>query len=172
MAVWLINGIPGAGKTTTARALAKRMARAAHIEGDHVQDLIVTGGVWPGQQPGDEADRQIHLCIRNQCALARAFEHEGFVTVIDYVIVNRARVEEYKSQLGGCEIHLVTLAPGVDVALERDAQRDKQVAGFWTHLEAEIQRELRGIGLWIDNASMSVDDAVDRILAAGDAARV
>ncbi|MBK9394273.1 MAG: AAA family ATPase [Uliginosibacterium sp.] len=172
MTVWLINGIPGAGKTTTARSLAKRLPKAAHVEGDLVQDLIVAGGVWPGQEPGDEAVRQIHLCIRNQCALARAFEHEGFVTVIDYVIVNRARVEEYKSQLGGCEVHLVTLAPGVDVALERDALCDKQVAGFWTHLDAEIRRELLGTGLWIDNALLGVVEVVDHILVAGESARV
>jgi hypothetical protein len=60
---------------------------------------------------------------------------------------------------------LVTLAPGVRVALERDARRpEKTVAAAWVHLEEVIGKELQGIGLWVDNSGLTVAETVDYIL--------
>src|SRR5579883_1501589 len=159
--LWIINGIPGAGKTTTARALAARFPRAVHIEGDRLQEWIVSGGVAPGQPPHDEEVRQIHLNVRNQCLLARSYAEEGFTPVIDYVLIDRARVEEYRSQLPDFRIHLATLSPGVAVALERDRRRaEKSVGAAWAHLEGTIRRELTGIGLWVDNSEGTAEETV------------
>src|SRR4028119_810559 len=94
--IWIINGIPGVGKTTIARALAARQPRGVHIEGDDLQECIVSGSVPPGGQPPEEERRQIHLNVRNQCLLARSFAQDNFVPVLDYVLVDRARVEEYR----------------------------------------------------------------------------
>lgn len=168
-----MNGIPGAGKTTTARALARRLERAAHIEGDYLQSMIVSGGVWPGEEPAAEAERQIHLNVHNQCTLARSFVQAGFTPVLDYVVVSKERVAEYKRELEGLEVRLVTLAPGVDVALRRDRDRpDKTVAHLWAHLDEIIRSELAGVGLWLDNSELTVDEAVDAILAQRERARV
>lgn len=171
--IWIINGIPGSGKSTTARALAVRFDRAVHIEGDLLQACIVSGGVLPGAEPRAEEQRQIHLNIRNQCLLARSFAQDDFIPILDYVVVSRARVEEYRHQLHGHALRLVTLAPGVDTALERDRNRpEKTVAAAWAHLDEVLRTELAGVGLWVNNAELSVTETIDRIIANSESARV
>jgi predicted kinase len=173
MDVWIINGIPGAGKSTTARALAQQYPRGVHIEGDRLQECIVSGAVWPGEHPLAEERRQIHLNVRHQCLLARSFAQEGFTPVLDYVVVHRARVQEYRQQLPGLVLRLVTLAPGVQVALARDQQRpEKTVAPQWTHLDAHIRAALQHMGLWVDNSCLTIAETVAHIWSHREEARV
>jgi predicted kinase len=171
--VWLINGIPGAGKSTVAQCLARSLPRAAHVEGDRLHELILSGKVLPGQDPPEESAAQIYLCVRNQCLLAQSFARAGFVPILDYVVVNRRGVEEYLSQLPGSTLRLVTLAPGTEVALARDRARpEKTVAAAWTHLDEVMRRELAGVGLWVDNKALSVEETVAYLLHAQERARV
>ncbi len=171
--IWIINGIPGSGKSTLARVLAARFARAVHIEGDALQTCIISGSVPPGASPQAEEQRQIRLNVRNQCLLARSFAEEGFVAVIDYILVNRERVREYSEALRGLDVHLVTLAPPVQIALERDLKRaEKHVAAQWVHLREQIEAELTGLGLWVDNSELTAQQTVDHVLAAQAAARL
>src|SRR5579884_38886 len=148
---WLITGIPGAGKSTTARALAARLPRAAHVEGDRLGEWIIGGRVEPGQQPADEAERQIRLNIRNQCLLARSYARAGFVPVLDYPVVSQAhRLDSYRRALRRLRFHLVVLHPGQEVALRRDRARpEKTVAHRWVHMEEPLLHELADLGLWI-----------------------
>ena len=44
--IWIICGNACAGKTRTARLLAQRLPLAAHVEGDEMQRLIVSGCRW------------------------------------------------------------------------------------------------------------------------------
>jgi len=80
------------------------------------------------------------------------------------VVVDHARVREYRRQLSGLELYLVTLAPGVPVALARDQLRpEKTVAAQWTHLDARIRAALQNMGLWVDNSSLTVAETVAHI---------
>jgi predicted kinase len=51
--IWIICGNSCAGKTTTARLLAQRLPAAAHVDGDDMQRLIVSGyTATPTPAPG------------------------------------------------------------------------------------------------------------------------
>ena len=93
--------------------------------------------------------------------------------MIDYIVTSRSRLDEYRRHLDGYALHLVTLDPGVDVALQRDQQRaEKTIGARWSHLRDEIVAELSGIGLWVDSGAMSVEQTVAKILSESQTARI
>ena len=153
--------------------LAGSFPRAAHIEGDLVGLQIVSGYVWPGQEPAEEARRQMRLCRTNQCLLARSYAEAGFVPVIDYVVVSRGGVEYYRKELAPLRLHLVVLDPGAETALARDRDRpEKTVAAAFTYLEEPLRRELAGVGLRIDSRGQTPEQTLAAILANREQARL
>ena len=161
---YLITGIPGAGKTTVSRLLAQRFPLAAHVEADRLQELIVAGGLWPDQQPREEAMRQLRLRAENAARLAENFHGAGVVPVVDDIVVTRERLGIYTRRL---ELRLVVLAPAVEVALQRDRRRGyKRVGERWAHLDREQRHELRGVGVWLDTGLQTPEETVEAILLA------
>ena len=66
------------------------------------------------------------------------------------------------------------LAPPLEVPLQRDRDRGtKQVAEQFRHMDAELRRELAGVGWWLDTAGQDVAATVDAVLSTGlDAGRL
>jgi hypothetical protein len=88
------------------------------------------------------------------------------VPILDFPVVShRHRLDRYRRALRRLDFYLVVLNPGREVALERDRARpEKTVAHLWVHMEDALRRELAGLGLWIDSATLDVQDTVELIV--------
>lgn len=167
--IWIITGVPGAGKTTTARRLGERLARSAVIHGDDVSDLIVGGHLRPEDEPDEEAELQLNLSVENQALLARSFYDAGFTPIIEWIVTSTDRLWRYRAILEERPVRFAVLDPGESVSVARHRRRGKYVADQWVHMHDSFER-IRDLGLWIDNGGQSVDEVVELLISAGDQA--
>jgi adenylylsulfate kinase-like enzyme len=163
-AVLVISGIPGAGKSTIAAIVARRLERSAHVEAEVLQRFLVGGGVWPDGEPQAEAMRQLRLRGRNVALLADSFFEAGFTPVVDDVVIG-SRLDELRSDLRSRPLHFVLLTPSLDAVRERNRQRPgKDVFEAWRHLDAVARRETPRLGLWLDTSRQTAEESADEIL--------
>lgn len=163
----IISGVPGAGKTTVSRLVAARFPRAARLDGDAMNELIVTGRVGPVSEPADEAQRQLLLRARNLCSLANNFTEAGFVPIIDHVVPDREVLAFMVARIVARPIMFVMLAPPLDVCQQRNADRPVQEQVFYDYsgLAEEMTRELGQVGWWFDTSAMTPEATAAGILA-------
>ena len=165
--VWIISGLPAAGKSTTVRELASRYPRAAAVRRDDLQAQLVAGGVRPGDEPLAQSEAQIDLNIKNSCLLARSYAAHGFVPICEELVGTR-HLPLFQQGLAGLEIRLVTLDPAVELVIQRDKARAPALQYHKYDRLADLKRQIdtvRGTGLRLDNTGMTVAECVDDILA-------
>ncbi len=168
--VWLITGVPGAGKSTVSRGLARRLPRSAHVETDLVRAMIVSGNAAPGEEPLAESNAQLELGAHNAALLADSLMSAGFTPIIDDVILPR-QMARYRAVLSRWPLRFVVLAPPVEVAVQRDSERvEKHVAERFAYLDAELRGQMQGLGLWLDTSGMTPDETVETIIRRADEA--
>jgi hypothetical protein len=166
--IFLITGIQAAGKSTVAQLLARRFARGAHVEGDALHHMIVSGGEGV-QEPGEpqgEARRQYFLRLEQMCLLGRSFYEAGFTVALDDIVIG-ASWRFVQSHLEGLPVTLIVLAPRSEVVADvRDLTRAKRPLGAaWAvYLDQALRAEMGGQGLWLDTSDQSPDETVDAIL--------
>jgi len=135
--IWIICGNACAGKTTTARLLAQRLPLAAHVEGDEMQRLIVSGCRWAVPSDSDpgtgrlagEAGIQYALRIRNACLVAAAFADAGITAIVTDTIINEG-LESLIEVLGGRLVNFVVLRPPVALLRQRGIDRLPDEAAY------------------------------------------
>src|SRR5262249_60738013 len=105
-----------------ARLVASRFARGAHVEGDALDHMIVSGdeSVRAPGEPQGEAARQYYLRLKQMCLVGQAFYEAGFTVALDVIVLGESW-RYVEQQLEGTPVSLVVLAPRVEVVtLERD----------------------------------------------------
>jgi chloramphenicol 3-O-phosphotransferase len=164
----LFGGPAGAGKSTLAAAWCATQSRAAHVELDAVRQLIVAGRADP-QDGGSVQSEQYALSVRACCALARAFDADGYDVALDDVLEPGAFEREWRPALAGLEWRLIALLPRLDEVLARSRGREKRVR------EEHSGAQHAACSAWgtehrVDTTGLSVDESlglVRRRLAAG-----
>jgi hypothetical protein len=164
----IVTGMPGAGKTTVSDLAARQLPRGAQVGGDTVSMMVRSGSVGFMGKPTSEALRQDELCDRNVCALANNFIDFGFTVFLDMVIVDRADLDFFVALMSPRPVRLVVLAPGIDVCKARNAGRPpEQQFEFdgYERLQAEMVKEFRDVGWWLDTSEQTAHETADLIVA-------
>ena len=173
-AVFLISGIPAAGKSTVSHLLARRFDRGVHIDADVLRGMIVSGNAWASQEPPvnplaepglkEEAERQLRLRAKNAALLADSYFAAGFTVVLDEIAIGE-RLQDFRDDIQSRPLLLVNLAPRLDVVRERDAGRSgKNVFEVWAYLDGVMRETMRDAGLWLDTSEMTPEQVVDEIV--------
>jgi broad-specificity NMP kinase len=168
----VVSGLPGAGKSTAARLLGHRLSRAAHIEADRLQRLIVSGGVWPGASGTEgEAERQLRLRLHNAVLLARSFVKQDFTAIIDDIVAG-TRFDHLVSDLDGIPFRFVMLLPDFEYVKDRWRAMGSPFVDSWDWIDAEIREGTPRVGLWLNTTTMTAEATVDEIIERLDDATV
>jgi predicted kinase len=175
VALFVISGVPAAGKSTVARLLAERFARGVCVPGDAIRAMIASGRVDMRPDAGQEALRQLTLRYAGALSVAGVFLDAGFDVVVEDVIIGPI-LRDFLNLVPVAEFHLVFLDPDATAINQRELARDTIAygQGRWSAggLQALLREETDRIGLWLDTTGQSPAQTVDSILSDLDASRI
>lgn len=164
--VVLITGIPAAGKSTVAQALAEQLPRSVHVRGDLFRRMVVSGRAEMTPGHNEEALRQLRLRYALAASVADGYAGAGFTAVVQDVILGE-ELPRVVSAIRSRPLHVVVLAPRPGVVAERDAARHKTGYAAWdpAGLDSGFRRDTPRLGLWLDTSAQTPADTVAEILA-------
>jgi predicted kinase len=167
VALFVISGVPAAGKSTVARLLARRLDRAVYVPGDAIRAMVASGGADTAPGAGDAQLDQLLLRYQAALAIAHVYLEAGFDVIVEDVIIGQV-LRRFLALVPVPEMHLVFLDPDTATLADRDRDRSKTAYGErWNvrQLRDVLHLETARIGLWLDSTGLSAEETADAILA-------
>ncbi|MEU5109201.1 MULTISPECIES: AAA family ATPase [unclassified Streptomyces] len=111
--IYLITGIPAAGKSTIAQLLAERLPRSVHVREDLFRLMVVNSRAEMTADPSEEAVRLLRLRHQLTAQTIDSYFDNGFTVVAQDVILgeNLARMI---AQIRSRPLHVIALTPHPD----------------------------------------------------------
>jgi predicted kinase len=166
----IVTGAQAAGKTTLGRALAERLPRAVHIDGDAIHRFVVSGEVPMDLPPPPGAMEQLYLRYEGGLAVARVYRQAGFDAVFTDNVYGEQLADVLRMAFadGAGRVEVVMLDPDIGTIERRE--RDRAKSGYTETITPRmlvdsVRQETARVGLWLDNAGQTVDETVDAVLA-------
>lgn len=166
--VLALTGPAGAGKSTIAEKLAKRLDACVNIDADSIKHMIVSGFSYDRENAGDPRGWNFNewaLVGESIGLLARNFLQHGFDVIINGYIDEPGweNIEKLATIT-----HKMLLLPAVGTAIERDAGRIADVqqgaASIRRHHDHFSSDEFFKDFVKIDSTDLSVDETIRTIL--------
>lgn len=173
--IYIVTGMPGAGKSSVSNALVRRFPRGLHIPVDDLREWVVSGIAHPIPTWTPETTRQFRLARQAAARTARIYAEAGFAVAIDDVVFPAEAQALFVGPLQGFPVRKILLRPHVETALHRNTTRTNKSFDTSTLTEtiAGLDRYMDpgffGKKGWavIDSTELSLEETVDRIIALG-----
>jgi len=134
----VITGAQAAGRAAIGYAVAARLPRAVHVDGDVVSAMVVSGGVPMTLPAPPAALEQLFLRWLGSIAVAETYQQAGFDAVVTDTDIGDF-LEDFLDFVSPAPLHLVMLDRPADEGARRAAQ-------------------------WLDTSGQSLEETVHDIL--------
>lgn len=168
--IFVLSGTHGSGKSTVAAALMQHFDFGVHIAVDDVRRCVMSGFADIVPEVTVETERQFRLARWSALQTATIYAEAGFAVALDDIVEEKIFQRQYQQLLHGYPIRKVLLAPSVDVALARLAEKGIKQGKPWLEHTRALHQDLgkanRTGDKWLvlDNSNLSVEQTVAQIL--------